>query len=116
MARTKDAVTAIKPAIGPPRESVENLVSIGGIIPAIEENLRIGSGFWVVPVVDADEKKIRSSANPNAAHADLEAADKIDILHEHGALVGAMIAVSVLEDQDPVCAAEDVFELFGIGL
>src|SRR5439155_14463496 len=69
--------------------------------------------FRAVPVVDRDKHQIRGGADPNAAETDLQAAYQVELLQKHGPLVEVMVAVGVFEHQDPVCAAEDVLELFG---
>src|SRR6267378_8207258 len=47
VAGTENAMATIEPAVGTPRKSVKNLVGISGIVPAIQEKLRITSRFWV---------------------------------------------------------------------
>ena len=56
------------------------------------------------PIGVGNEQEFRRRADPDAAEADLQPADQVQPLHEHGPLVELAVAVGVLEDQDPVFA------------
>ena len=49
-----------------------------------------------------DEQQVRRRADPDAAEADLQAADQVQPFDEDGPLVELAVAVGVLEDQDAV--------------
>src|SRR5207244_12619578 len=50
-----------------------------------------------------------------AAETELQSADEIEMVEEHGAPVELAVAVGVFEDQDAVVTGKNVFELFGRG-
>ena len=112
IARTKNAVAAIKPAVRSPSECIEDLVRVGCVIPSIEQNLRITGRLWIVPVVYRHKHQVRRGANPNSPEADLQSADEVQVLHEHSSFVGLMITVGVLENQNAIRAAKNVLQLF----
>ena len=96
----EDAVAAVEPAVRAPGEGVQRLVRVL-VAPAVEQDLRRAGGL-VVAVLDRDEQQVRRRADPDAAEADLDAADEVQALDEDGALVELAVAVGVLEDQDAV--------------
>jgi len=77
------AVAAVEPAIGPPDETVQCLVRVLRA-PAVEE--------------DAG----RGGAHPDTAEPDGDAAGEIQPLDEHLPRIERVVAVGVLEHQDPV--------------
>ena len=99
----EDAVAAVEPAVRAPGEGVQRLVRVL-VAPAVEQDLR-RAGRLVLAVLDRDEQQIRRRADPDAAEADLQAADQVQALHEDRALVERAVAVGVLEDQDAVACA-----------
>ena len=56
------------------------------------------------PSLDRDEQQVRRRADPDAAEADFDAADEIQVLDEDRAPVERAVAVGVLEDQDAIAA------------
>ena len=98
----EDTVAAVEPAVGSPDEGVQRLVRVL-VAPAVEQYLRRAVGP-VVAIRVGDEQQVRGGADPDAAEADLQAADEIEALGEDRPLVEAAVAVGVLEDQDPVLA------------
>ena len=98
----EDAVRAVQPAVGSPRERVEHLVRVL-IAPAVEQDLR-RTRRQIRPRLDRNEHQIRRGADPHAAEADFDAADEVQVLDEHLAAVEAPVAVGVLEDQDAIPA------------
>ena len=96
----EDAVTAVEPAVRPPDEAVQRLVRVL-VTPTVEQNLRLTRGL-VRLLVMRDEHEVRCRADPHAAEPDLDAADEVQALHEHGALVELACARRVLEDDDLV--------------
>ena len=98
----EDAVGAVEPAVGAPGERVERLVRVL-VAPAVEQDLR-RAGRVVVAVLDRNEQKIRRGADPDAAEADLDAADEVQVLDEDLPVVETSVAVGVLEDQDAILA------------
>ena len=98
----EDAVAAVEPAVGAPDEGVERLVGVL-LAPAVEQDLRRTVGP-VVAVSVGNEQQVRGRADPDAAEADLEAADQVQLLGEDLARVEPAVAVGVLEDQDAVLA------------
>ena len=103
------AVAAVEPAIGSPVEGVERLVRVGGVVPAIEQDLRVTGRLRCVAVGDRDEHQVRGGTDPEAAEAELHAGNQVHVFEEHRALVGLVVAVGVFEDEDAVFAGEDVF-------
>ena len=73
------------------------------VAPAVEQDLR-RAGRQIGALLDRDEQQVWGGADPDAAEADLDAADEVQVLDEHLALVETAVAVGVLEDEDPVAA------------
>ena len=73
------------------------------LAPAVEQDLGRAVGP-VVAVAVGDEQKMRGRADPDAAEADLQAADQVQLVGEDLARVEPAVAVGVLEDQDAVLA------------
>src|SRR5262249_18838043 len=96
----ENTVTAVQPAIRAPAESVERLVRVLPA-PAVEQHLR-RTGWFVLAVLDRHKQEVRRRPDPDAAKADFETADQVQVLHEHGALVKGAGAGGVLEDDDAV--------------
>ena len=96
----EDAVAAVEPAVGAPDEGVESFV---GVLPApaVEEHPRLAVGD-VVAIGVGDEEEVGGRTDPHAAEADREAADEVQAVFEDLAGIEPMVAVGVLEDQDPV--------------
>ena len=111
IARAEDAVTTVEPAIRSPREGVQRLVRVGGVIPAIEQNLRVARRLRVVPIAHRHEDQIRRGTNPHPAEADFQTADQVHVLHEHRALVELVIPIRVFQHDNAISAAQDVLEL-----
>ena len=83
----EDAVAAVEPAVRSPGEGVQRLVRVL-VAPAVEQDLRRAVGL-VVAVRVGNEQQVRRRADPDAAEADLEAADEIQSFGEDRALVEA---------------------------
>src|SRR5436309_12025018 len=96
----EDTMTAIKPAVRPPDEAVEQLMRVLQS-PAIKNNSR-RSGWFILALLDRDEKQFRRLANPDAAEAKLEAGDEVQSFVEYSALIENAVAVGVLEDEDAI--------------
>ena len=79
---------------------VERLVRVV-LAPAVEQDLGRAVGP-VVAVLVGDEQEVRGRADPDAAEADLQAADQVQLIGEDLARVEPAVAVGVLEDQDAV--------------
>ena len=109
--RTEHTVATVQPAIRPPRKRVEHFVGVGGKVPAVQENLRITPRLGIVPIGNWHEHQVRRRADPHTTETDLESAHQVQVLHEHRALVEFVVAIGILEHQDAVLAAEDVFKL-----
>ena len=73
------------------------------VAPAVEQDLR-RPGRSIGAVLDRDEQQVRRRADPDAAEADLDAADEVQVLDEDLAAVEPAVAVGVLEDEDAVLA------------
>ena len=111
----EDAVTTVEPAIGAPDEGVERFV---GVLPApaVEEHLRLTVGD-VVAVGVGNEEEVGGRTDPHAAETDREATDEVQALLEHLAGIEPMVAVGILEDQDPIAGLLRCDALrIGIGL
>ncbi len=93
-------MAAVEPAVGAPGEAVERLVGIV-LAPAVEQDLGRAVGA-VVAVAVGNEQKLRGRADPDAAEADLQAADQVQVVGEDLARVEPAVAVGVLEDEDAV--------------
>ena len=98
----EDAVAAVEPAVGPPRETVERLVRVLKA-PAVEEDLRRTVGDVVVIFV-GNEEQVRRRTGPHATEADLNAADEIQVFREDFFRGKRAVALRVLENQDAVFA------------
>ena len=72
---------------------------------AVEHDLGRAVGH-VVAVAVGDEQELRRAHQPDAAEAELDAREHLDVVGEDGALVEPAVAVGVLEDQDAVAEAE----------
>ena len=111
----EDTVAAVEPAIGPPDEGVQRLVSVL-VAPAVEEDLRLRVRD-IVSVAVGDEEKVGRRADPDATEADLEAAHQVEPLLEHRAPVEAAVSVLVLEDQEAIAGlAVRTADGIGVGL
>ena len=104
MGRTKHPVATIEPPIGTPVEGVERLVGVGGVVPAIQQNLRIAGRFGRIAVGNGNEHQVRSRTDPKTAKAKLHSGDQVDVLQEHRAFVGLVVAVGVLKHEDAIFA------------
>src|SRR4051794_21586508 len=98
----EDAMTAIEPAIGPPRKSVQRLMRVL-VAPAIQEDLRRTSGF-VFAGLDRHKHEIGSRPDPDAAETNFETADQVQVVHEDGFLVEFAVSIGVFENQDAIVA------------
>ncbi len=96
----EDAVAAVEPAVGAPGEAVERFVGVV-LSPAVEQDLGRAVGA-VVAVPVGDEIEFGRRADPDAAEADLEAADQVQVVGEDLAGIEAAVAVGVFEDQDAI--------------
>ena len=94
------AVATVEPAIRAPDERVERFVRVF-VGPAIEQHFRLAIRN-VVAVLIGDEQQIRRRADEHAAEADFDAADQIQVLGEHLALVEFAVAIGVFENQNAV--------------
>ena len=72
------------------------------VVPAIEQNLRLASRLWIIPIRHRHERQIRRGPNPHATEAHLDAADQVQFLHEHRAFVELAVAIRVLEHDDAI--------------
>src|SRR5205823_384744 len=91
----EDAMTAIKPAVGPPGERVERLVGVL-VAPAVEQYL--GRAVGPIVAVDVgDVEELRRRADPDAAEADFQPADQVELLGEDLPRVEPAIAIGILE-------------------
>ena len=94
--------TAVEPAIGPPSQAVgERVVVLDGDPEPVEHDLG-GTVGHVVAVAVGDEQQPGRAEQPDAAEAELDAAEALDVVGEDRAPVGPAVAVGVLEDQDPI--------------
>src|SRR5262249_3151991 len=73
------------------------------VAEAIENQFRRAVRF-AVAVAIRDEVEPRRGDDPDAAESDLDSGDVVEPLVKHGALVGAAIAVGVLENDDAILA------------
>src|ERR1041385_6490259 len=98
---SEHSVAAVKPAIRPPRESVEGLMRIL-VSPTVQKDLRRTGRFRLVPILNWDEHQVRRGANPYTAEADFKAAHKVQPFHEHCPFVEFAVTVSVFKNQDAI--------------
>ena len=96
----EDAVAAVEPAVRSPDEAVERLVRIV-LAPAVEQDLGRAVGT-VVAVAVGNEKKMRGRADPDAAEADFQAADQVEVVGKDLARVEPAVAVGVFEDENAI--------------
>ena len=99
----EDAVAAVEPAVGAPGERVERLVRVLRS-PSRRAGPAGGPSGRSSPSLSGMNRKLRGRADPDAAEADLEAADEVQLVGEDLARVEPAVAVGVLEDQDAVAA------------
>lgn len=104
-------MVSVEPTVWSPRETVQGFVGIL-VAPAVEENLRFTG---LVLGVFRDEQKLRGCANPNTTEADLDAADEVESVDEHGAFVECSVTVGVFKDEDAVLVAS-VLSFVGVAV
>src|SRR5262249_5669005 len=87
---SKNTVAAVQPTVRPPAEGIERLVSIL-VMPSVKKDLRL-AGRLVLALLDWHVHQVRRRPDPDAAEADLQAADEVQPFHEHGSLVEMAVA------------------------
>src|SRR5262249_17442974 len=97
----ENAMAAIQPAVWPPGESVQRFMRVL-VRPTTEQNLRRPRGFWLAPILDRDEHKIRRSTHPHTAESNLNATDKIQSLREHRPPIELAVAIGVFENENAI--------------
>ena len=81
----ENAVAAVEPAVRPPGQVADDVVP-GLEVPAVEQDLRRAVGL-VVAVFVGDEDQVRHRGQPDAAEADLDAAQVGALVEEDRPLV-----------------------------
>jgi hypothetical protein len=76
---------------------------VSWVTPAIKHDLR-GSIRDVVVIAIGDEQEIRRRADPDAAEADFQSADEVQIFGKYFLGLKDAVAVAVLENQDAILA------------
>src|SRR5215813_5364132 len=95
----KNSVTAVKPAVRAPRESVQRFMGVL-VSPPVEQDLRRTGRFGFLAIIDRDEHQVRRCADPDAAETNFDAADQIQAFHENRAAIDLPIAIAVIENYD----------------
>ena len=83
---------------------------IRGLTPPARQGVR-----HVIPVLIRDEHQVGSRPHPHATEAQFQAADKVQTLDEHLAILERAVAVGVFQDDDLVLALP-VLGAVGIGV
>ena len=94
------AVAAVEPAVGAPDEGVERLVSVLRA-PAVEQHRRFAVGH-VVAIGVWNKHEVRGCAHPHASEPDRQTADEVEPLLEDLPGVENVVAIGILEDENPV--------------
>ena len=95
-----DAVAAVQPPIGTPRQAVEHVV-LAGHVPAIQQHLGRPIGH-VVAIAVGNEQQIRQRADPNAAEAQRQAGEVHPLVKEHLLAVEPAIVIGVFQDRNSI--------------
>ena len=99
-ARGGGSVQSVQPAVGTPREAVERFVRVFEA-EAVEHDFGRAVGHEVAVAI-GQEQQLRGSTDPDAAEADAQPADEVELVVEDGARLEAAVAVLVLEHEDGV--------------
>ena len=111
-----DSMTPVEPSIGTPLEAIDKIMPGLGIVPPIQDDLRLPIGY-IIPISVRNEVQVRGAESPDASEADLDACQAVPLFPENLALVTAPISIHILQDHDAVAVLEVKVHLaLGVGV
>ncbi len=109
--RTGGTTASIKPAIGPPFQSVgKRMMIIGGRGEAIEHH-NWGAIRLVVSITIRDEDQLRRGHQPDAATANCDAGQHLHVVGKDRPFVEPAIVIRVFQNQHAITQAQVKFEI-----
>ena len=92
---------AVKPTIGAPAKSVDNIVPDHIVLESIKQDLGLAIGD-VVQITIRDEHQIGCSRNPDAAHANFDAGQLLSLVPKYLSIVKNAIVIGVFKNDNSV--------------
>ena len=111
-----DAMASVEPAVGPPFEAVQDIMTNDVVIPAVEQDFRRPVGN-IIAVAIGDENEIRGAGSKYTTEAKRDAGELLSLVPKHLALIEMANAFGVFENKNAIVLVRiEVYLVIGIGI